>query len=137
MMSYFGLREWQYQNTNIDELSTILRNQHQNGYNNDNLKMVEKFGQNEHDTNMQRMHKKSPNLEFDMRTINWNEYFYHYLPGIKKYFFKENTTGNEKCKRRYARLQILHILLKSSFGLLFVYLSGHVVWRFLLTIILS
>lgn len=122
MMSYFGLREWQYQNSNIDQLSTILRNQYRNGYN---------------DKDPHKTHLKHPDLEFDMRTINWNDYFYHYLPGIKKYFFKEKLTGNERCKKHYARLQMVHLLLKSSFHLLLVYLSGNVIWKLLLKFILS
>lgn len=32
-------------------------------------------------------------LQFDLRTIDWNEYFDHYLPGIKKYIFKEALDG--------------------------------------------
>lgn len=133
MMSYFGLREWQYQNSNIDQLSTILHNQYRNGYNEQNVPSIEHKSDW---TSMQKACKKHPDLEFDMRTINWNEYFYHYLPGIKKYFFKEKLTGNEKCKKRYARLQVLHMLMKSSFHFLLLYLSGNVIWKFLLKFIL-
>lgn len=137
MMSYFGLREWQYQNSNIDQLSTILRNQYRNGFNVKNGTLNENFEHNNGYVDRHMSRRKHPDLEFDMRTINWNEYFYHYLPGIKKYFFKENITGNERCKRHYARLRILHLLLKSSFHLLLVYLSGSVIWKMLLNFLLS
>lgn len=139
MMSYFGLREWQYQNSNIDQLSTILRNQYRNGYNGENVVLIDKLGHNTIKDNMsiQKVNKKHPDLEFDMRTINWNEYFHHYMPGIKKYFLKEKLTENEKCKKHYARLEIMHLLLKSSFRLLLVYLSGNVIWKLILKFILS
>lgn len=137
MMSYFGLREWQYQNTNIDQLSTILRNQYLNGCNDKNAVSNEKIGHNNDCVSTHKTQQKNPDLEFDMRTINWNDYFHHYLPGIKKYFFKETLTGNEKCKKHYARLQIIHFLLKSSFQLLLVYLSSNVIWKFLLKFLLS
>lgn len=137
MMSYFGLREWQYQNSNIDQLSTILGNQYRNGYNDKNAVSNAKIVHNNDCVSTHKTQQKNPDLEFDMRTINWNDYFHNYLPGIKKYFFKETLTGNEKCKKRYARLQILHFLLKSSFQLLLVYLSGNIIWKFLLKFILS
>lgn len=137
MMSYFGLREWQYQNSNIDQLSKILRNQYRNGFNDKNATLSKNIEHNNKCVDSQILRRKHPYLEFDMRTINWDEYFYHYLPGIKKYFFKEKLTGNERCKRHYARLRILHLLLKSSFHLLLVYLSGNVIWKMLLKILLS
>lgn len=137
MMSYFGLREWQYQNSNINQLSTILRNQYRNGFNVKNAMLNEKVGHNNECVDRQMLRRKHPDLEFDMRTINWNEYFYHYLPGIKKYFFKEKLSGNERCKRHYTRLRILHLLLKSSFHLLLVYISGNVIWKLLLKYLLS
>lgn len=73
MMSYFGLRDWKFDNTNINSLSNSLI------YNNENK------------------------LQFDMATIDWNEYFLHYLPGIKKYFFKESYENIDSCKKHYQR----------------------------------
>lgn len=65
-MSYFGLREWNIKNENIKHLSELLLNNNCN------------------------------DLQFDMRTIDWNEYFSTYMYGIKKYFFKENLTDVRK-----------------------------------------
>lgn len=73
MMSYFGLREWTFYNQNINSLSKCL------------------------------IQNKQPNLQFDMKTIDWNEYFLYYLPGIKKYFFKENSSNVKENKRHYER----------------------------------
>lgn len=93
MMSYFGLREWEFENSNIDRLASEIRSQH-------------KFQETQNpngidDTEMIRdgsavLPEKLSHLEFDMKTINWNEYFHHYLYGIKKYVFKEKDTKTSK-----------------------------------------
>uniref|UniRef100_A0A182PIA4 Fatty acyl-CoA reductase n=1 Tax=Anopheles epiroticus TaxID=199890 RepID=A0A182PIA4_9DIPT len=58
-MSYFGLREWQIANANVVRLRTLL----------------------------------TPNeaslLEFDLSTVDWDEYFQGYIPGIRRYFLAE------------------------------------------------
>lgn len=92
MMSYFGLREWHFRNENIDQLDKLLKSQ------NNHLSMNESKNQSDGIT---QSGGKTVDLEFDMRTIDWNKYFYHYLPGIKKYFFKERLTN--KCSKHYNR----------------------------------
>lgn len=42
-------------------------------------------------------------LEFDMRTVDWREYFSNWLPGIKQYFFKEDMSKVPILAKRYAR----------------------------------
>lgn len=103
MMSYFGLREWKFSNKNIDELATLLKTQskhqthqhsgleQQNGVNN-NVQIIAN-----HTIHQKLNSKPKSSLEFDMRTIDWDEYFCHYWPGIKKYFFKESTPNEKKC----------------------------------------
>lgn len=108
MMSYFGLREWDFENTNIDRLSAEIRS------------LTENNGVD------------NTNLEFDMKTIDWEEYFVNYLPGIKKYVFKENSTNNEKCLRHYTRLRYMHFLLKSTFRIFIVYLASSTIWKYVL-----
>lgn len=94
MMSYFGLREWQFSNNNIDQLANLLRSQR-------NLKRSSKLNSN--NGIITDAKHREPYLEFDMRTIDWNEYFFHYLPGIKKYFFKEQSADINKCINHYRR----------------------------------
>lgn len=95
MMSYFGLREWNFCNKNIDQLAKLLKNQSK--CSNELNKSISCSRNGTHTDN------QTCNLEFDMRTIDWNEYFYNYLPGIKKYFFKERLTNNKKCIKHYNR----------------------------------
>lgn len=45
-------------------------------------------------------------LEFDMKAIDWNEYFVHYLPGITKYFFKESSDNQNNRAKQYRRYSI-------------------------------
>lgn len=68
-MSYFGLREWKFENTNIQKVSGNLQA------------------------------KDRTDLQFNMDNIDWIEYFHDYLPGIKKYFFKE-TLGEDVRRSR-------------------------------------
>lgn len=60
MMAYFGLREWQFENDNIRELYSSLGEEDR-----------KKF-------------------EFNFQTIDWKLYFHYYIPGIKRYYMKED-----------------------------------------------
>lgn len=124
MMSFFGLREWKFCNKNIDRLANLLKSQEklQSKKHSDATKNRWQNGMNSmmtttaaavethkngmingnYITDKQQYKRESQNyLEFDMQTINWDEYFFHYLPGIKKYFFKE--TDTKKCLKHYGR----------------------------------
>nr|XP_029729322.1 fatty acyl-CoA reductase wat-like [Aedes albopictus] len=59
LMSYFGLREWTIGSGNVRRLRSLLSSE------------------------------EARLLEFDMGTINWTEYFWTYIPGIRRYWFKE------------------------------------------------
>lgn len=73
MMSFFGLREWHFGNRNIQMLLEKTKNfTYQRG-----------------------------DLEFDVRKINWPEYFRSYIPGIKRHYFKENSTNVKHLARHY------------------------------------
>lgn len=65
MMSFFGLREWNFGNRNVQMLLEKTKNfTHQHG-----------------------------ELDFDIQKINWSEYFRNYIPGMKRYYFKENMSN--------------------------------------------
>lgn len=102
MMSYFGLREWKFSNNNIDQLIKSM-----------------KFSKKS--TSVIPVEKSIVNgearqiLEFDMKAIDWNEYFVNYLPGITKYFFKESSKNQSNRANQYRRY-----LLTSFFMILVV-----------------
>lgn len=108
VMSYFGLRDWHVRNDNMRDLSQTLR------------QLPVDCG-----------------LPFDMATINWEEYFLYYLPGIKKYFFKESYTNLEHSRKRYERLRILHVLVKTTFWTCFYSGSLVLLWRLLVLALLK
>lgn len=119
MMSFFGLREWKFCNKNIDQLADLLKSQQkqsaieqnnstnlirwQNGTT--SINSIQKNGiiNGKCVTNNKFNRNAQSYLEFDMRTIDWDEYFFHYLPGIKKYFFKESMLDSKSCRKRYAK----------------------------------
>ncbi|XP_037933870.1 fatty acyl-CoA reductase wat [Teleopsis dalmanni] len=90
MMSWFGLKEWKFAHRNIDELDAML------------------------------VGEERRLLQFNMTTINWNEYFRSYLSGIRKYFFKDNDNKLQKRKTIYRRMLFVHNLLKSTLGITFI-----------------
>lgn len=105
IMSFFGMREWNFQNENIRRLTNETK----------------KFKFN-HD-----------NMDFDIKNIDWSEYFANYIPGIKRYFFKENCENVEKLQISYERLRKIHNFLKYLIYVIFAgkmckslanYLSG-------------
>lgn len=111
MMSYFGLREWKFSNKNIDQLATLLKTQSKpQTYQHNSLESAFSLQQQNgvhanvksiknHTIHNKLNSKPKSSLEFDMRTIDWDEYFCHYWPGIKKYFFKESIPDKEKCTK--------------------------------------
>lgn len=70
MMSFFGLREWNFGNQNVQ-------------------RMVEKT----------RNFKNR--LDFDVRNVDWREYFRAYIPGIKRYYFNENPNNVRRLAAQY------------------------------------
>ena len=73
MMSYFGTREWKFGNKNVQNL--VNKTKH--------------------------FRQSHGNFDFDMRNIDWNEFFRNYIPGIKRYFFKENCQNLKKLRSSY------------------------------------
>lgn len=84
MMSFFGTREWKFQNDNIKRLANITK----------------------------KLEFRQCQMDFDIRNIDWNEYFKNYIPGIKKYYFKESCENVEKLRTSYQRLKKLHNFIK-------------------------
>jgi alcohol-forming fatty acyl-CoA reductase len=73
MMSFFGLREWNFGNRNVEMLLEKTRN----------------------------FRYQHANMDFDMRKINWEEYFRNYIPGIKRYYLKENIDKSSRLAEQY------------------------------------
>lgn len=73
IMSYFGTRQWIFQNKNVQSL-------------------VEKT---------KHFEFQRGSMDFDMRNINWSEYFRNYIPGIKRYFLKEDCADVGALKSSY------------------------------------
>uniref|UniRef100_A0A182SG80 Fatty acyl-CoA reductase C-terminal domain-containing protein n=1 Tax=Anopheles maculatus TaxID=74869 RepID=A0A182SG80_9DIPT len=65
-MAYFGLREWHIANENVVRLRTLLTP------------------------------TEASMLEFDLSTIDWDEYFQSYIPGIRRYFLAEPEQHKER-----------------------------------------
>lgn len=124
MMSFFGLREWKFCNKNIDQLATLLKSQskqtltmHGDSTGSSRWKNGVSYTQSNgmasgcNTTDDKSNQKSQTCLEFDMRTIDWDEYFFHYLPGIKKYFFKESVSDSKKSIRHYRRFVLLNLIV--------------------------
>uniref|UniRef100_A0A1I8PPT4 Fatty acyl-CoA reductase n=1 Tax=Stomoxys calcitrans TaxID=35570 RepID=A0A1I8PPT4_STOCA len=86
MMSWFGLKHWTFANRNVTELDELLTE------------------------------REKKYLQFNISTINWMEYFRSYLSGIRKFVFKDTEKELQARKTFYRRIQLLHCLLKTSFG---------------------
>ncbi|XP_050080523.1 fatty acyl-CoA reductase wat-like [Anopheles maculipalpis] len=86
-MAYFGLREWHIANENVVRLRTLLTP------------------------------TEASMLEFDLSTVDWDEYFQSYIPGIRRYFLaepglKERTADKSRTKsiEWHRRVQFLYQL---------------------------
>jgi alcohol-forming fatty acyl-CoA reductase len=105
MMSYFGKKQWTFKNGNVHRLRSETKN------------FVYQKG----------------SLDVDVALVNWSEYFKHFLPGIKRFVFKETLDG--KSKLRYQILKQTHRLVKFTFAMLFALKSFNVV-KFMIKIII-
>ncbi|XP_055687402.1 fatty acyl-CoA reductase wat isoform X2 [Lutzomyia longipalpis] len=94
IMSYFGLRDWKFSNDNIRYMNQLISHRNRQHY----------------------------SLDFEMEHINWDEYFRHYIPGIRKFHFREDPGNVRKARVHYKHLYVLHKLSKISFWSLILYL---------------
>ncbi|XP_040170239.1 fatty acyl-CoA reductase wat-like isoform X1 [Anopheles arabiensis] len=65
-MAYFGLREWQIANENVVRLRTLLTP------------------------------TEASLFEFDLSTVDWDEYFQAYIPGIRRYYLGELPAARDR-----------------------------------------
>lgn len=85
IMSYFGLRKYGFDNENMRRLTAAIAES-------ECLSQI---------------------LQFDMRTIDWADFFRYYIPGIRKYYFKQtDAEALRKCQRLYRQLKFYHDVLK-------------------------
>ncbi|KAG5674307.1 hypothetical protein PVAND_004285 [Polypedilum vanderplanki] len=84
IMSFFGLREWNVRNRNIQALLEKTKN----------------------------FHYQRGDLDFDMRNINWHEFFRNYIPGIKRYHFKEKVGNVKQLAVYYNWMKRVHMIFK-------------------------
>ncbi|XP_035788289.1 fatty acyl-CoA reductase wat-like isoform X2 [Anopheles albimanus] len=72
MMSYFGLREWHTANDNVVRLRSLLSP------------------------------AEASVLEFDLATVDWDEYFRHYIPGLQRYVVGGKPGDKSKAMPRWS-----------------------------------
>lgn len=73
MMAFFGTRDWNFGNENIQRL-------------------IEKTAS---------LKFERGDLNFNISLIDWKEYFRNYIPGIKRYFFKESCENVKALESSY------------------------------------
>lgn len=91
MMAFFCLRDWKFSSKNVDDLANLLKSQSKKQCNESDLK-IDSISKN-HVNSKEVRHcsiakdkaKSTPNLEFELRNVDWNEYFLNYVPGIIQY----------------------------------------------------
>lgn len=59
-------------------------------------------------TNVQRLWKKIGKrdqelFDFNMKTMDWVEYSYHYIKGMRLYLFKDDLSTLESARKKWAR----------------------------------
>lgn len=59
---------------------------------------------------------------FSMGEVNWDDYFDSYLPGIRRYLFKESDDTVPQARIKWKRLYYLHQIVRILFILLIIYI---------------
>ncbi|XP_075230970.1 fatty acyl-CoA reductase wat-like [Lycorma delicatula] len=97
VLAYFTLRNWDFKNDNVQNLWKNLT---------------------EHDKLL---------FPFDISSLDWNDYFYIYVRGIRKYLLKEDPSSIPYAKVKLRRFKILHEGIKLVLGFLILRLLYSIV----------
>ncbi|XP_041971168.1 fatty acyl-CoA reductase wat-like isoform X1 [Aricia agestis] len=93
VIKYFGVREWKFENDNTKSLFREMTPADQESFN------------------------------FNIGGLEWNEYFKHYVSGVRKYLLKESEDNLQYARRKSFVLKILHNTLKYLVLLGILYIS--------------
>lgn len=97
VLAYFGTRKWHFSNENVQNLFENLSKEDRDLFN------------------------------FDMRKLNWEEYYKTYGLGVRQYLLHESMSTIEQARKRYFRLKIFNFSL-----LIVLFLVGlNVIYRIL------
>lgn len=90
-MAFFDQRDWKFSSKNVDDLANLLRSPSKEHCNDSDLKndSISKNNVNSkevrHRSIAKDKTKSTPYLEFELRKVDWDEYFLNYVPGILQY----------------------------------------------------
>ncbi|PZC72130.1 hypothetical protein B5X24_HaOG211835 [Helicoverpa armigera] len=90
VMAYFATREWKFDNSNTQKLYSEMC---------------------EADKHL---------FDFDMSTMDWNDYFYNYIRGVRVYLLKDPVDTVPAGLKKLNRLRLLHYTFCAILGLLFL-----------------
>uniref|UniRef100_A0A2A4JS90 Fatty acyl-CoA reductase n=1 Tax=Heliothis virescens TaxID=7102 RepID=A0A2A4JS90_HELVI len=90
VMAYFATREWKFDNSNTQKLYSEMC---------------------EADKHL---------FDFDMSTMDWNDYFYNYIRGVRVYLLKDPVDTVPAGLKKLNRLRLLHYTFCVILGLLFL-----------------
>jgi hypothetical protein len=91
-MSFFGRRQWVVESPNIERLTEKVK----------------------------KMKNYSKELEFDLRNIDWNEYFTNYIPGFRAYYYKEDVKKAKETAKKYKRWDLIFLNSIYRFNRIFI-----------------
>ncbi|XP_054280185.1 fatty acyl-CoA reductase wat-like isoform X2 [Macrosteles quadrilineatus] len=94
VIAYFGTRSWDFKNKNVQALWRSLD------------------------------HRDQELFFFDMSQLDWDQYFYSYTRGVRKYLLKDDLSTVPQAKRRLRRFYWAHQGLKT----IFAYVGINLIW---------
>lgn len=89
VMAYFATREWKFDNQNTQKLFSELC----------------------------AADKKL--FDFDMGALDWSDYFYNYIRGVRVYLLKDPVSTVPAGRKKLQRLRLVHYTFCTVLGLLF------------------
>ncbi|XP_076687278.1 fatty acyl-CoA reductase wat-like isoform X2 [Andrena cerasifolii] len=95
VMNYFSTQEWNFSDDNVQKLWQELN------------------------STDQRIFK------FNMKNLDWNEFFYCSIRGIRMYLLKDPLDTVETASRKYKKLKIAHYTIMTLVSLLMVWVTVH------------
>ncbi|XP_026740170.1 fatty acyl-CoA reductase wat-like, partial [Trichoplusia ni] len=90
VMAYFATREWKFDNSNTQKLYSELCDADKHLF------------------------------DFDMSALDWNDYFYSYIRGVRVYLLKDPVETVPEGLKKLNRLRMLHYTFCGILGLLFL-----------------
>ncbi|XP_031622375.1 fatty acyl-CoA reductase wat-like [Contarinia nasturtii] len=98
VISFFCTNEWMFTNSNVQRL-------------------WRKIGRRDQEL-----------FDFNIRNVDWEEYSYHYIKGMRLYYFKDDLSTVDAARKKWRKYFLYHQIIKTLFYGISAFVALYTVW---------